>query len=129
MLICSTTPDLFLKENDLFNCARERTRCNRGKGNNPPESDRKMHERFNREARTRKIIVLPVSHSGVAVNLLPNGCTAHRKFGTPIEVSDVRKFLISPDSAEDVNDLNLTESAQLLFVLTTKPSIGWMEIT
>ncbi|EFP03982.1 hypothetical protein CRE_30538 [Caenorhabditis remanei] len=52
--------------------------------------------------RARRRTVIPVSHSGVAANLLPNGCTAHRKFGIPIEVSDVMKCLISPDSAEGI---------------------------
>ncbi|EFO96653.1 hypothetical protein CRE_02649 [Caenorhabditis remanei] len=29
-----------------------------------------------------------VSHAGIAASLLPNGCTAHRKFSIPLEVSD-----------------------------------------
>uniref|UniRef100_A0A1I7T222 ATP-dependent DNA helicase n=1 Tax=Caenorhabditis tropicalis TaxID=1561998 RepID=A0A1I7T222_9PELO len=44
-------------------------------------------------AKGRKVIC--VSHTGIAACLLPNGCTAHRKFSIPLEVSDVMACRVS----------------------------------
>ncbi|EFO88991.1 hypothetical protein CRE_06309 [Caenorhabditis remanei] len=85
------------------------------------------------ESRERRRIVIPVSHSGVAVNLLPNGCTAHRKFGIPIEVSDVRKFQISPDSAEGKFLYETSRLKQILLfseiALASVDYVIWEEIS
>uniref|UniRef100_A0A8R1HHB1 ATP-dependent DNA helicase n=2 Tax=Caenorhabditis japonica TaxID=281687 RepID=A0A8R1HHB1_CAEJA len=42
--------------------------------------------------------VICVAHTGIAATLLPFGCTAHRKFSIPIEVSDEMTCNISLDS-------------------------------
>ncbi|CAO4381268.1 unnamed protein product [Caenorhabditis nigoni] len=46
--------------------------------------------------------VICVSHTGIAACLLPNGCTAHRKFSIPLDVSSVMTCAINPESAEGI---------------------------
>ncbi|EFP08202.1 hypothetical protein CRE_31575 [Caenorhabditis remanei] len=41
-----------------------------------------------------------VSHTGIAACLLPSGCTAHRKFSIPLEVSGQMNCKICPESEE-----------------------------